>query len=229
MLSRPPARLDPAADGRYKTPESGLRFEPEHVQRRAHEAVAQARSARQGLAALAGAGATARIADAAPTASAPIQVGVVYSRTGLLSAYGAQYHPGASVRPRVRDEGHERGQRPQDRVHARRRRHRSGQGRRRREGPDRQGLQDHHRHGVVRHRPPARAARRPEQDPLHLRPGRDRRGHRDQQEHVPLGPAELPGRPRRELVPRRRRREERHRLRAGLGVRARATSSPSSR
>ena len=47
-----------------------------------------------GLAALAGAGATARSADAAPTASAPIQVGVVYSRTGLLAAYGAQYIQG---------------------------------------------------------------------------------------------------------------------------------------
>ena len=47
-----------------------------------------------GLAALAGAGATARSADAAPSASAPIQVGVVYSRTGLLAAYGAQYIQG---------------------------------------------------------------------------------------------------------------------------------------
>jgi branched-chain amino acid transport system substrate-binding protein len=47
-----------------------------------------------GLAVLAGAGATARGADAAPSASAPIQIGVVYSRTGLLAAYGAEYIQG---------------------------------------------------------------------------------------------------------------------------------------
>lgn len=47
-----------------------------------------------GLAVMAGVGATARGADAAPSASAPIRVGVVYSRTGLLAAYGAQYIQG---------------------------------------------------------------------------------------------------------------------------------------
>ena len=47
-----------------------------------------------GVAALAGAGATARVADAAPSAQAPIQVGVVYSRTGLLASYGAQFVQG---------------------------------------------------------------------------------------------------------------------------------------
>jgi branched-chain amino acid transport system substrate-binding protein len=47
-----------------------------------------------GIAVLAGIGATARVADAAPSASAPIQIGVVYSRTGLLSSYGAQYVQG---------------------------------------------------------------------------------------------------------------------------------------
>jgi branched-chain amino acid transport system substrate-binding protein len=47
-----------------------------------------------GLAVLAGVGATARIADAAPNANAPIQIGVVYGRTGLLSAYGAEYIQG---------------------------------------------------------------------------------------------------------------------------------------
>jgi branched-chain amino acid transport system substrate-binding protein len=47
-----------------------------------------------GVATLAGAGATARMADAAPSAQAPIQVGIVYGRTGLLSAYGAQYIQG---------------------------------------------------------------------------------------------------------------------------------------
>src|SRR4029079_8507722 len=47
-----------------------------------------------GVAVLAGAGATTRAADAAPSASAPIQVGIVYSRTGLLASYGAQYIQG---------------------------------------------------------------------------------------------------------------------------------------
>ena len=46
------------------------------------------------LAALAGIGASARGADAAPSAKAPIKVGIVYSRTGLLAAYGAQYVQG---------------------------------------------------------------------------------------------------------------------------------------
>ena len=46
------------------------------------------------LAALAGVGASARGADAAPSAKAPIKVGIVYSRTGLLAAYGAQYVQG---------------------------------------------------------------------------------------------------------------------------------------
>src|SRR5512145_2163157 len=47
-----------------------------------------------GVATIAGVGATARVADAAPGANAPIQVGIVYSRTGLLSSYGAQYVQG---------------------------------------------------------------------------------------------------------------------------------------
>ena len=47
-----------------------------------------------GVATLAGIGASARGADAAPTATAPIKVGIVYSRTGLLAAYGAQYVQG---------------------------------------------------------------------------------------------------------------------------------------
>jgi branched-chain amino acid transport system substrate-binding protein len=46
------------------------------------------------LAVLAGVGASARGADAAPSAKAPIKVGIVYSRTGLLAAYGAQYIQG---------------------------------------------------------------------------------------------------------------------------------------
>ena len=47
-----------------------------------------------GVATLAGAGATARIADAAPSANAPIKVGIVYSRTGAFAAYGAEYLSG---------------------------------------------------------------------------------------------------------------------------------------
>jgi len=47
-----------------------------------------------GVGVLAGIGATARVADAAPTAQAPVQVGVVYSRTGLLASYGAQFVQG---------------------------------------------------------------------------------------------------------------------------------------
>jgi branched-chain amino acid transport system substrate-binding protein len=46
------------------------------------------------VAVLAGIGATARVASAAPSASAPIKVGIVYSRTGLLAAYGAEYIQG---------------------------------------------------------------------------------------------------------------------------------------
>ena len=47
-----------------------------------------------GIAVLAGIGATARVADAAPSANAPIKIGIVYSRTGALSAYGAEYIQG---------------------------------------------------------------------------------------------------------------------------------------
>ena len=39
-----------------------------------------------GVAVLAGIGATARVADAAPSAAAPIKVGIVYSRTGAFAA-----------------------------------------------------------------------------------------------------------------------------------------------
>jgi len=46
-----------------------------------------------GVAVLAGIGASTRTAGAAPSAS-PIKIGVVYSRTGLLASYGAQYIQG---------------------------------------------------------------------------------------------------------------------------------------
>ena len=128
-------------------------------------------------------------------------------------------HPGAPVRARVGHEGHERDQRAEDRVDARGRRGRPREGRLGREGPDRQGVQDHRRQRLVGRRAPGRAPRRAEQGPLHLRSRGERRDHGDQQVHVPLRAAELPGRARRELVPRGRRREERDRLRAGLRVR----------
>ena len=47
-----------------------------------------------GVATLAGVGASARVADAAPSANAPIKVGIVYSRTGAFAAYGAEYLSG---------------------------------------------------------------------------------------------------------------------------------------
>ena len=129
--------------------------------------------------------------------------------------------PGAPLRDRVLDEGLRRSQRPEDRVDARRRRHRPRESGRGSKGSDRQGLQDHHGDNLVGDRAAACAARRPEQGPLHLGPGGVGRRHGRQQEHLPRGTAELSGRARRELVPRRRRREERHRVRAGLGLRGR--------
>ena len=119
----------------------------------------------------------AQAARATATAD-PVKVGIIYSRTGALAAYGAEYIQGLALRARVRDQGHGRGQRPDDRAHDRRRRGRPGQGRLGREGPDRQGLQDHRRQRLVRRRAADRAARRPEPGALHLRPGGDRRAHR---------------------------------------------------
>ena len=75
----------------------------------------------------------------------------IYSRTGLLAAYGAEEHPGLQARAQVRS--------PTARTRSTARRSTSryvddktdaGHGRHRREGPDRPGLQDHRRHGVAR-------------------------------------------------------------------------------
>ena len=140
----------------------------------------QARSARRRGRALAGVGATARIADAAPSANAPIKVGIIYSRTGALrglrrgvrlraSGYGLDYATkgtnkvnGHKIELTLVDDGTDAAKAVAGR-----------------EGPDRQGLQDHRRLDARRaSRLAGRAARRPEQGPLHLRPGRDGRGHR---------------------------------------------------
>ncbi len=55
-------------------------------------------------------------------------VGIVYSRTGLLAAYGAEYVQGLRLRPPVRHEGHGQGQRQDDQPLVRRRRDRPGHG-----------------------------------------------------------------------------------------------------
>ena len=83
-----------------------------------------------------------------------------------------------------------------------------------------QGVQDHRRHRLVRHRASARAARRAEQHPLHLRRCGGRRDHRPQPQHVPRRPADAAGRARRrEHLPAEDDGQEDRRLRRGHGVR----------
>ena len=48
------------------------------------------------------------------------KVGIVYSKTGLLAAYGAEYIEGLQVRHQVRHQRHEQGQRQDDQPHPRR-------------------------------------------------------------------------------------------------------------
>ena len=176
-----------------------------------------------------GAGTAEADARAPAADSRPYKVGIVYSRTGLLAAYGAEYIQGLRYGLAYATKGTMTGQRPQDRADDRRRRHRSDEGRRGRQGPDRQGLQDPRRQRLVRRRAPDGAARRAEQGALHLRPGRVGRDHRHQQVHVPLRPPDLPGRAR----PRRRSSKgvgkKVDRLRAGLRLRRSATTRPSTR
>ena len=45
------------------------------------------------------------------SAASEYKVGIVYSRTGLLAAYGAEYIQGLQLRPPVRDQRHQQGQR----------------------------------------------------------------------------------------------------------------------
>ena len=103
---------------------------------------------------------------------------IVYSRTGLLAAYGAQYIQGLRSGSPTRRRARKR-QRPQDRAHARRRRAAT---RRRRSSAAKDLIGKGYKiiagsvsSGVAL---ADRAAGRAEQGPLHLRPGRDRRHHR---------------------------------------------------
>ncbi len=151
------------------------------------------------VAVLASVGASAQAARATAKAD-PVKVGIIYSRTGALAAYGAEYIQGLRYGLAYATKGTNavNGQKIEltivdDGT-------RPGQGRLGREGPDREGLQDHRRQRLVGRRPAARAARGPEPGPLHLGPGRVGRHHGDQQVHVPVGSPELPGRARSELV-----------------------------
>ena len=182
-----------------------------------------------GVAVLAGAGATTRAADAAPSASAPIQVGIVYSRTGLLASYGAQYIQGLRYGLAYATKGTNtvNGRKIEltlvddatDPVKA-------VAGAKDLIGKGYKILAGSVSSGVALQLAPLADA---EQGPLHLGPGRDRRDHRHQQLHVPLGPAELPGRARRELVPRRRRAARTSPCSPRTRPSGSATSSPSSR
>ena len=150
------------------------------------------------VALLAGAG-TVRCdhASASHASASGYNVGIVYSRTGLLSAYGAEYVEGLQVRHPVRDQRHRQGQRQDDQPLLRRRRDRSGHRRLADEELHRPGLHDHRRRGLLGRRAAGGADRRPEPRALHLRPRGLGRGHGAQQVHVPLGPPDLPGRRRR--------------------------------
>ena len=164
------SRLDFAVGVGYKTPESGLRFGLDTSIGGTDEAV-QARGDRRG-----GRGARRRRCDGEGRGRGAQRTGADQGRHRLLTHGAARelrraVHPGPSVRPLVRDEGHQRGQRTEDRAHHGRRRGRPGEGRLGGEGPDRQGLQDPRRQRLVGRRPSGRSARRAEQDPVHLRPG----------------------------------------------------------
>ena len=140
------------------------------------------------------AGTAAPAESGSTTAAEPVNVGIIYSKTGPLAAYGATYYEGlqagidyatggtgdvngAKINLTYADDGGD----PDKAVDGR-------------QGPDRPGLQDHRRHGRLRHRAQAGRAGRAEQGPLHLRPGRHRRDPGHQQVHVPLGPPEPAGR-----------------------------------
>ena len=166
------------------------------------------------------AAATASTDTRGGAAASTVKVGFIYSRTGALSGFGAEELRGLPVRALVSQEpkntcgGHKLSvtyvddqTNPAERGHGG-------------EGSDRPGLQDHRRLDLVGVGGAGRADRRPEQRPLHLRPGGRRRHHRAQPAHVPRGPPELPGRgdcggnPAAEV-----RRQEDRRLRGRHGVR----------
>ena len=130
------------------------------------------------LAAVAGtAGAGTRSADNT-AAAAPVKVGIVYSRTGLLSAYGAEYSPGSaawalSTSPRGRTRS--TAARPD---HLRRRRTDPAKAVTAAKDLIGQGYKIIAGSDLVGRRAPGRAARGAEPRPLHLRPRRHRRDHR---------------------------------------------------
>ena len=159
--------------------------------------------------------------EAGSAAADPYKVGIVYSRTGLLAAYGAQYIQGlryglayatkgtmrVNGRPiqlTVADDGTD----PTKAVAAGR--DLIGKGYKILAGSVSSGC-----------RAPDGAARRAEQGPLHLRPrSRGSRDHRHQPLYLPLRAPDVPGREDLGYVPARRRQED-HGLRAGLGLRRR--------
>ena len=152
------------------------------------------------------------------TASSGYNVGIVYSRTGLLAAYGAEYVEGLKYGIQYATKGTGHGERQEDQPLLRRRCNRPGHRRVADEGLHRPGRHDHRRGDVVGRRAPGGSDRGPEPRALHLRARSLGRDHGHQQVHVPLGPPDLPGRRRRVDLPDRQR-QERRRLHAGLGLR----------
>ena len=121
---------------------------------------------------------TATVAAQSRHTTASYNVGIVYSRTGLLAAYGAEYIEGLKLGLNYATKGTNKVNGNTINLTLVDDKTDPATGGRRGEGPDRPGLQDHRRHRVVRRRAAARAARRPEPRALHLRPGGVRRDHR---------------------------------------------------
>ena len=150
---------------------------------------------------------------------APYKVGLVYSKTGALAAYGAQYQASFKVgldyatkgtnavngRPIEVTEADDAGD-PAKAVTAA-------------TDPHRHGRQDHRRLDRLGRRAAGRAAGRGEQGAVHLRAGRHRRRDRGEQVHLPLGTPDVPGHRHGRDHGRRPARQEGHRLRAGQRVR----------
>ena len=128
------------------------------------------------------------------SAGAPVKVARAYSKTGLLGAVRSGVHRRLKPDSRLRDERDGQGRRPPDPGRLRRRHRQPGHRDHAREADIGQGIQDPRWYDLLRHRAPARAAGSAEQDPLRLRPRRQRRDHRREQVHLPLGAPNLPGR-----------------------------------
>ena len=170
----------------------------------------------------AAAAATASTDTRGTAAASTVKVGFIYSRTGALSGFGAEEVEGFQYGLKYLKAHAQHVRRTQARRHVRRRPERIpttavnaakdliGQGYKIIAGSTSSGVGD-----------AGRADRGPEQRPLHLRPGGCRRGHRPEPAHVPLGPAELPGRPDGRGHPAaEERRQEGRRLRRGHRVRS---------